>query len=562
MNGGLRNVFLLITLILIIITTIFYFQGENLIQIDKIFQRYSKLIANQTNELNLQRPPSSSELPLILFWTDKFSSNPQFNAAKYAFSLQCEWKCRYTYDKSKWNESRSVLIREQFPSGEYPAKASAQQRVIIVLPEAPGRLAVQKGLAKIPKNYINMTYGFMRSMDIYKPYDLMVKQNTTEQQWNEIQERLRFKTKGAFIVHSHCKTDSQREKYIAELRKHFPVDTFGKCGESRCDQECMKEKLRDYRFYIAFENNVCEDYITEKFYRIKNLILPLVLNDSIYRDLAPENSYIAVDTFKNISGLAEYLQFLMEDDEAYLQHFAWTRDYSLRRPALFSRSYCDICRNAHDTNFHRVYEDIAEWFSPKRRCDNTLKTSKFLQLPTVLLLHHESYVSTRQLHFCLCCAQRNQFHSSFFPSIGLTSSSLLPMLIGIDRVISVYFPMRMVCCLVSSVILIDNTNATYFLTNSTIMNSISFLCYVIMWIRISYSRNVSETTKKSFTSFAAIMGTLLIGHGFVSAAKLLLISFNTGPVGLFQLTLFNNTCVNIVAASNAYVIIMFRQEGS
>ncbi|KAI6212381.1 hypothetical protein M3Y94_00015800 [Aphelenchoides besseyi] len=47
------------------------------------------------------------------------------------------------------------------------------------------------------------------------------------------------------------------------------------------------------------------------------------------------------------------------------------------------------------------------------------------------------------------------------------------------------------------------------------------------------------------------MSTLLVGQGFVSAAKLLLISFNAGPVGLFQLTLFNNTCVNIVAASNA-----------
>ncbi|KAI6216498.1 Fucosyl transferase [Aphelenchoides besseyi] len=372
MNGELRNGFLLITLILLIITTIFYFQGENLIQIDKIFQRYSQLIANQTKELNLQRSPSSSELPLILFWTDKFYSKPQFNAAKYAFSLQCEWKCRYTNDKSKWNESRSVVIREQFPSGEYPAKASAQQRVMILLPEAPGRLAVQKGLAKIPKNYINMTYGFMKSMDIYKPYGLMVKQDTTEKQWDEIEERLRSKTKGAFIVYSHCKTDSQREKYIAELKKHFPVDTFGKCGDSRCDQKCMKQKLKDYRFYIAFENNVCEDYVTEKFYRIKDLILPLVLNDSIYRNLAPENSYIAVDTFKNMSGLAEYLQFLMDDDEAYLQHFTWAREYSLRSPALFSRSYCDICRNAHDPNFHRVYENIAEWFSPKRRCDNSL----------------------------------------------------------------------------------------------------------------------------------------------------------------------------------------------
>ncbi|KAI6198790.1 Glyco-tran-10-N domain-containing protein [Aphelenchoides besseyi] len=382
MFGRSRNGLIYLILTLAIVTTILYFQDDTASKADEIFKRYSRLITNQTSALDVRiseidiSPQSTAEtyaqLPLILFWTDKYYAKPQYNVAKFAFSLQCEWKCRYTNDKSKWNESHSVVIREQFPSGEYPPKASAEQRVMILLPEAPGREPVQKGLAKIPKNYMNMTVGYMRSMDIFKPYDAMIKQKTTTKQWEEIVKRIKAKSKPAFIVYSHCNADSEREKYIAELQKYFPVDTFGKCGDGRCDKTCMEQNIKDYHFYIAFENNICEDYITEKFYRsIKKLILPLVLNDSIYRDLVPKNSYIAVDTFKTVSELATYLQFLLDNNEAYLQHFEWTKEYSLNSPALFTRSYCEICRNAHDKNFHRVYEDIADWFGPKR-CDNTL----------------------------------------------------------------------------------------------------------------------------------------------------------------------------------------------
>ncbi|KAI6212625.1 hypothetical protein M3Y94_00048400 [Aphelenchoides besseyi] len=231
MFGRSRNGLIYLILTLAIVTTILYFQDDTATKADEIFKRYSRLIANQTSGLDVRiseidiSPQSTAEtyaeLPLILFWTDRYYSKPQYNVAKFAFSLQCEWKCRYTNDKSKWNESHSVVIREQFPSGEYPAKASAEQRVMILLPEAPGREPVQRGLAKIPKNYMNMTVGYMRSMDIFKPYDAMIKQKTTTKQWEEIVKRLQSKSKGAFIVYSHCNADSEREKYIAELQKVF-----------------------------------------------------------------------------------------------------------------------------------------------------------------------------------------------------------------------------------------------------------------------------------------------------------------------------------------------------
>ena len=60
-----------------------------------------------------------------------------------------------------------------------------------------------------------------------------------------------------------------REVYVRELQKHIEVDVYGSCGELKCSiesiEECYTEVLRPtYKFYLAFENNLCEDYVTEK----------------------------------------------------------------------------------------------------------------------------------------------------------------------------------------------------------------------------------------------------------------------------------------------------------
>ena len=51
---------------------------------------------------------------------------------------------------------------------------------------------------------------------------------------------------------------------------------------------------RDYKFVIAFENSMCWDYITEKFfYNLQLNIIPIVLDlHGNYARVAPTNSYI------------------------------------------------------------------------------------------------------------------------------------------------------------------------------------------------------------------------------------------------------------------------------
>jgi hypothetical protein len=69
---------------------------------------------------------------------------------------------------------------------------------------------------------------------------------------------------------SNCGERNTRQKYAQELQKYIPVDIYGKCGTKKCprstETECFEMLNRDYKFYLAFENSICKDYITEKFF--------------------------------------------------------------------------------------------------------------------------------------------------------------------------------------------------------------------------------------------------------------------------------------------------------
>lgn len=69
---------------------------------------------------------------------------------------------------------------------------------------------------------------------------------------------------------SNCGARNHRLEYANELGKHIQVDIYGACGTMRCPRynadKCFEILDKDYKFYLAFENSNCRDYITEKFF--------------------------------------------------------------------------------------------------------------------------------------------------------------------------------------------------------------------------------------------------------------------------------------------------------
>ena len=83
----------------------------------------------------------------------------------------------------------------------------------------------------------------------------------------------------------------------------------------------MEMVERDYKFYFAFENSICDDYVTEKLWRALRMnIVPVVLGGYNYSELLPQKSYIDIKDFSSPEKLADYLQVLNGDDNLYNEY--------------------------------------------------------------------------------------------------------------------------------------------------------------------------------------------------------------------------------------------------
>ena len=82
--------------------------------------------------------------------------------------------------------------------------------------------------------------------------------------FNSTKNYLTGRTKTAFAVISNC--FKPRLDYIHELQKYIDIDLYGTCpGHKPLCHNCW-EIAKQYKFYLAFENSLCTDYITEKTY--------------------------------------------------------------------------------------------------------------------------------------------------------------------------------------------------------------------------------------------------------------------------------------------------------
>ncbi|KJH52621.1 fucosyl transferase [Dictyocaulus viviparus] len=141
------------------------------------------------------------------------------------------------------------------------------------------------------------------------------------------------KTEGAVWFVSNCVTHSKRMDYVTELKKYFPVDIYGTCGTLYCKHGGQCEKMLDYvyHFYLAFENSICKDYVTEKLWKhgFQHDIVPIVLKRSIVEHLVPPHSFIAADDFDSPGAMAAYLNYLIQNRTAYIEFFSWRQQYKV-----------------------------------------------------------------------------------------------------------------------------------------------------------------------------------------------------------------------------------------
>lgn len=121
-----------------------------------------------------------------------------------------------------------------------------------------------------------------------------------------------------------------------------------------------------YKFYLAFENAICKDYITEKFFGILGLdMVPVVFGGANYSEIAPPHSYIDVKDFSSVEKLADYLKTLDRDDAKYNEYF-WWRDF-YQRSFRHHQVLCDVCQKLNEDD-HSIYDDMYRWWVHQAEC--------------------------------------------------------------------------------------------------------------------------------------------------------------------------------------------------
>ena len=176
---------------------------------------------------------------------------------------------------------------------------------------------------------------------------------------------------------SHC--GPIREKYIKKLQEYISVDIYGGCSKrfhtepKKCERgtpECIK-LLKRYKFFLAFENSFCIDYISEKYWEtlLDGNAVPIVMGGAEYSKVAIPKSFIDVMDFDSVEDLANYIKYLDENDEAYNEYHAWKARYKLGQPRSWS---CKICEMINSNYTRQTYHDLAGWYGIENTCGTRL----------------------------------------------------------------------------------------------------------------------------------------------------------------------------------------------
>ena len=297
----------------------------------------------------------------ILLWTKLFGNKNWGTKGDFAGCKVS--KCRVTSDKGQVENADAVLfnvdaIFSSLTGITWPWFRRPHQVWVLQNMEAPPHIPLNmKSLGGL----FNWTAWHRLDSDIPITYGGFKKWSD-----NSSHDFAAERPKLVAWLSSNCYDFVRRMLFVREVNKHVPVETYGKCGANQCPASTCSEILSKYKFYLAFENSICKDYVTEKFWEaLRRKQVPVVMGGARYKELAPPHSYIDINEFKDIKILAQFLIQLSKDEKEYNKYLEWTKSYKIYGwEESWRLFWCDLCEALHDKSRPaQVYEDLNGWFT-------------------------------------------------------------------------------------------------------------------------------------------------------------------------------------------------------
>ncbi|XP_074657226.1 glycoprotein 3-alpha-L-fucosyltransferase A-like [Tubulanus polymorphus] len=284
--------------------------------------------------------------------------------------------CEITEDRSKIGTADVIVIERSAIGSVEPSGPRPKHQIQVMLnKESPLNTPLHYGTGY--QSSINWTVTYRRDSTIPVPHGLFVRYNESVRFKVLKRNYAAGKTKKVAWFVSNCYDKNERMKLAEELSKYISVDIYGRCGTRKCPRrlgrKCFHLLDSSYKFYLAFENSNCREYITEKFFLngLSRDVVPIVYgaHKDDYERVAPPHSFIHVDDFESPKQLAEYLHRLDKNDHLYNSYFRWkgTGKMLTGRRLYY---WCRLCMLSHadDADKRRYVSNYDHWWRPEGIC--------------------------------------------------------------------------------------------------------------------------------------------------------------------------------------------------
>ncbi|XP_042322920.1 LOW QUALITY PROTEIN: 3-galactosyl-N-acetylglucosaminide 4-alpha-L-fucosyltransferase FUT3-like [Sceloporus undulatus] len=306
------------------------------------------------NSLPIER--RSSNLTILL-WTWPFGIPFAIERCSQVLGIP---DCYITANRSWYRKADAVIVHHRDVSSspkrlpQEPRPAS--QRWVWFNLESP---SASPNLGFMD-NHFNLTMSYRRDSDIFSPYGTMEvlprPQNVT----------VPPKSKLVAWVVSNWDLHSHRVKYYEELKKYLQVDVYGRHHSPLPDSKRFST-LSQYKFYLAFENAIHEDYITEKVWRnaFRSWAVPVVLGPprENYENYMPPDSFIHIHDFPSAKELAKFLHELDRNTTRYQSYFHWRSWLKPVGQFTYAQHFCKACRDLQKKPLqYQTVPALSKWF--------------------------------------------------------------------------------------------------------------------------------------------------------------------------------------------------------
>ena len=284
-------------------------------------QHHTSYKADEGNTM-LRRPEdvSPDRSLLVVMWSPNLPS--YYDITGYADYIN------FTFDKKQVSKADFVFFHvRMIDSHPYPSDRKPWQRWVLFTQESPMSEGIPDSTLLKYGGVFNFSYHYKSEADIWGPCGYCIAVDRVLPQ-----QTLPPKSRLVSWVVSNCGSLSGREEYVRLLSSHLPVDIYGACGSMQLAKEDFEKVINTYKFFLAFENSLCNDYVSEKVFKIlrnkKMDVVPVVYGLPDYDKILPPHSYIDMRKFPSASALADYLLYLDRNDAAYMYYFEWKHHYS------------------------------------------------------------------------------------------------------------------------------------------------------------------------------------------------------------------------------------------